>query len=178
MSPAIESLIVWTIRLGMIAYFLAVVELLTARQSNRARLAWTFGALACVAHIALAMHFQHHWSNAAAYAEIARQTREMIGLNWGGGLYINYLFALVWMADAAWWWIAPYSRAARGRWLSWLVHGFLAFIIFNATIVFKTGATRWSAVAGCMILLGISLMAIRHGRVKTTVTGNELGRVV
>jgi hypothetical protein len=162
-----ESLIVWSIRLGMIAYIVALVELLLARQTDRARVAWSVGALACVAHIALAMHFQHRWSHAAAYAEIARQTHEMIGLDWGGGIYINYLFALVWLADAAWWWIAPAMRAARGKWLSWLTHGFLAFIIFNATIVFKTGPTRWTAAAGCLVVVALAGLAMHRSQLRT-----------
>lgn len=164
MSPVIESLTVWIIRLALVAYFVALAELLLTAQSRRARLAWTIGALACVAHIGLAMHFQHHWSNAAAYAETARQTREIIGLDWGGGIYINYLFAAVWLADAAWWWCSPASRVARGMWLSGLIHGFLAFIIFNATVVFKTGPLRWTVLAACLALMMMAAVAVKRAR--------------
>ena len=160
-------LIPWTIRIGLAAYLIALVDQLLGNSTRWARVAWTIGALACVLHIALAMQYKHDWSNAAAYDDTARQTREMIGLNWGGGIYINYLFAGVWLADALWWWIAPLSRAARPRWLAWLVHGFLAFIIFNATVVFKSGPTRWTAVAACLALGLLACVAVRRPRLRS-----------
>ena len=32
----------------------------------------------------------------------ARQTAEVFGLDWGGGLYVNYAFTAAWVADVAW----------------------------------------------------------------------------
>lgn len=159
-----ELLIVWSVRLGLIAYVMSLAESMWAMGSNRGRVTWTVGGLACLAHILLAMHFQHDWRLAAAYAETARQTREIIGLDWGGGIYINFLFAAVWLADAAWWWCSPASRAARGKWLSWAIHGFLAFIIFNATVVFKTGPLRWTALAACLALIMMAAIAVNRAR--------------
>jgi hypothetical protein len=144
-----ELLTLWTIRLSLAAYFLALAELLFSGHQRRERLWWTIGCLACLVHIALAMHFYHHWSHAAAYAETARQTRETIGLDWGGGIYFNYLFALVWLADVCWWWLWPGVRARRSLWISALLHGYLAFIFFNATVVFEDGPTRWMTLAVC-----------------------------
>lgn len=166
MSVAMSGalLTVWTIRLGLVAYFAALADLLLAPDQRRARLWWTLGCLACWAHIGLAMHFVHHWDHAAVYEDTARQTREVVGLDWGGGIYINYLFALAWLADVAWWWLAPLSRAARGRWLAWLLHGFLAFIIFNATIVFKDGAIRWATIAACACLLVLGTVVAARNR--------------
>jgi hypothetical protein len=161
-SIAGELLTVWTIRLGLVAYLAALAELLLSPDDRRARLWWTIGCLACWAHIGAAMHFVHHWDHAAVYADTARQTREVVGLDWGGGVYVNYLFALTWLADVAWWWLARLSRATRGSWLSWLLHGFLAFILFNATIVFKDGALRWAAIAACAALLLIAVIAARR----------------
>jgi hypothetical protein len=65
-------------------------------------------------------------------------------MNWGGGLFVNYAVAILWISDLAWWWIAGVSSYRRRAW--WLVliwHGFLIFIIFNATVVFTNGLTRW-----------------------------------
>ena len=168
MSPGSvdELLVVWIIRIALLAYFIALAEWIIAPQSKRARIPWTIGAVACLTHIALAMHFQHHWSNAAAFTETARQTREIIGVDFGGGIYINYLFAIVWLADALWWWVAPAARASRRKWLTWLLHGFLAFIIFNATVVFKTGPLRWTALAACAALLVIIGVSVYRGRPK------------
>ena len=46
---------------------------------------------------------------------LARQTAEATGQALGGGLYVNYAFALVWGADVAWWWLGPRSYLARPR---------------------------------------------------------------
>lgn len=78
------------------------------------------------------MHAGHGWSHAAAY----RHTAEAGGF--GAGVYVNYLFAAVWLADAAWMWAAPTAYRHRPRWVGVAVHGFLAFIVFNATVVFGT----------------------------------------
>src|SRR5258705_11066382 len=62
----------------------------------------SFGCAAFLAHVTCAFHFYHGWSHSAAYDETARQTAELVGWNWGGGLFLNYLFALVWLGEAAW----------------------------------------------------------------------------
>lgn len=132
-----------SIWLSVAAYFIALAQ----RRPQRARAWWTIGCLACVVHIALAMHLVHHWSHAAAYADTARQTREVTGLDWGGGVYFNYVFSGVWLADVVWWWINQDSRSRRPKWLSAALHVFLAFILFNATVVFESGILRWSVMA-------------------------------
>ena len=33
--------------------------------------------------------------------ETARQTAEVFGINWGGGLFINYTVAILWIGDVA-----------------------------------------------------------------------------
>ena len=66
-----------------------------------------------VAHVVCAFSFYHHWSHAAAYLETARQTGEMTGFRWGGGIFLNYLIAAAWAADVLWWWLAPENFARR-----------------------------------------------------------------
>lgn len=34
----------------------------------------------------------------ALYQETAQLTAEVFGVNWGGGLYFNYVFTAVWVA--------------------------------------------------------------------------------
>ena len=131
-----------------------------------ARLAWTIGCAALVAHFICAFDFYHGWSHESAYADTARQTAAVIRVNWGGGLFINYAVALVWFADVVWWWFAGVSAYRRRPWLITLVwHGFLIFIIFNATVVFKDGLTRWVGVLVCLSLL-LSWVSIRNEFVK------------
>lgn len=90
-------------------------------------------------------------SHAAALRFTAQRTREITGLDWGGGLYINYLFTLLWLADlAAWWRLGPdYPR--RHRRIYRLVQAIFAFMAFNATVIF--GPALWRGVAAVFALL-------------------------
>jgi hypothetical protein len=74
------------------------------RRDSWARLAWTAACLLLVVHAALAFHFYHGWSHAAAYRDTARQTSEVFGYDWGGGLYVNYLLIAAWALDVGYWW--------------------------------------------------------------------------
>ena len=113
--------------------------------ARAARLAWTFACAALLVHVACAFHFYHGWSHDSAYQDTARQTAEVFRLNWGGGLYINYALLTGWVLDVACWWLGGLDSYRRRPWplvAAW--HGFLIFIIFNATVVFKTGWARWA----------------------------------
>ena len=78
----------------------------------------------------------------------------------GGGLYVNYVFTLVWIGDVLWWWaeawrnpqpLSPRAATIR-RWTKGAIHAFLGFIAFNATVVFATGFSRWFGIAACVLL--------------------------
>ena len=128
------------------------------------RLAWTIGCIALVAHFVCAFHFFHGWSQAAAYSDTARQTADVFGINWGGGLFVNYAVAGLWIADVTWWWFSGLGSYRRRSWLVTLLwHGFLVFIIFNATVVFEEGLTRWIGLLICLILC-LSWVAINRQR--------------
>jgi hypothetical protein len=90
------------------------------------RSAWTLGCLTCLIHIAVAFHVGHGWSHEAAW----KHTQQVGG--YGDGIYVNYAFALVWLADVIWMWAASESYRNRPRWLKWSIHGFLAFVIISA----------------------------------------------
>ena len=74
----------------------------------------------------------------------------MIGFDWGGGLYLNYLFTIVWIADVVWWWGGVERYRCRSRLVLAIMHGFLFFIVVNATVVFGAGAIRWFGLAACL----------------------------
>jgi hypothetical protein len=146
-----------TIWIAIAAYTLGCVVFATARRQSDgdrwARVAWTIGCVALVAHYLVAFNFYHAWSQSSAYSETARQTAAVVGMNWGGGLFINYTVALLWLTDVAWWWFAGLSSYRRRPWLLTLAwHSFLIFIIFNATVVFKDGLTRWIGLLVCLTL--------------------------
>lgn len=133
----------------------AAISLLRRKSETwqrRARWASTAGCVALALHIVCAFHFYHAWSQASAYREVERQTAEVTGATWGGGLFVNYAFLAVWMAEVAWWWrgLAVYQKR---HWLitaAW--HGLFVFMLFNATVVFKTGWVRWVGVTLCAAL--------------------------
>src|SRR5207244_1685286 len=97
-----ELLTRWTVRGAVSLYLLALVVRYCAAVRpawlRTARWLWTAGYVALVIHVFCAFQFFHHWSHAAAYAATARQTEQVVGLNWGGGLYVNYAFMAVWGA--------------------------------------------------------------------------------
>lgn len=134
-----------TIWISIMAYVVGCVFFARRGELDRwSRVAWTIGCGALLAHFASAFQFFHSWSHASAYSDTARQTADVFGINWGGGLFINYAVALLWTADVASWWFAGLSSYRRRPWLLILIwHGFLIFIIFNATVVFKDGFARW-----------------------------------
>jgi hypothetical protein len=117
-----------------------------------ARVAWTCGAAALLAHVLLAFHIVHHWDHGAAYRDVALQTYERTGLAWGGGIYINYAFTAFWLADAALWWLAPRRYEGRPRWLSGLVQFLFLLMFVNATMVF--GSTPAAAMGTVVCAAG------------------------
>lgn len=166
---------IWiTILLYTVGSVVIAISALSGRQSQResvARIVWTMAGLALIVHVACAFQFYHSWSHESAYRETARQTKEVVGLNWGGGLFINYLFTIGWIIDLAWWWRSGLNSYRQRPWLvvaAW--HGFLIFIIFNSTVVFKESATRWVGLVVCLILCLAWLLAISQGRAQSEIT--------
>lgn len=131
----------WTIWAALLGYAAGTAGLLLARRRPQmvrpARLAWTVGCSAYLAHVYCAFQFYHGWSHAAALEETARQTRETVGWEVGEGLWVSHSFTLAWLLDVVWWWWAgdpAYLR--RPRAVSTLWRAFFFFIVFNATVVF------------------------------------------
>ena len=112
-------------------------------------LGWTL----FLAHVVLAFDAHYAWSQATAYAQTAAQTEELTGLDWGGGLYVNYLFGLVWLGELAWWRRDAPGYRARPRWVELAVRGFFLFMIVNGAVVFVDGPQRWLGVAIVAALL-------------------------
>jgi len=83
-------------------------------------------------------------------------------MRWGGGLYFNYAFTLLWGVDAVAWWLGDVAAHGRGKTYYWLLHGVFAFMVFNATVVF--GPPVWKPIA---LVVGIGL-AITYARSKAS----------
>jgi hypothetical protein len=151
-----------TIRLALVFYALAVVLMPWLGEAGRragtgpgraVRLAWLLGCLVYLAHVALAFHFHHDWSHTQAMRHVAERS------GFGPGIFLSYLFTLAWSGDAGWWLLAPASHARRPAWVDGVLHAFLFFMVFNATVVFETGPVRWGGVV--LSLLAACSLALR-----------------
>jgi hypothetical protein len=149
-----------TVRLALLYYATSVALMLTAapaewpEPAGRARLArvcWTLGWLVFLVHLGMAFHYYHHWSHSDAVA----RTEEVSGF--GPGVFVSYFFTLVWTCDITYWWVRPARYAGRARWLGPAVHGFMAFMVFNATVVYETGFIRWAGGTGLAALASLAV---------------------
>ena len=115
--------------------------------------AFAGGLLLCLVHIALAFEYVHGWSHAAAVAATRAQTSAVYGLDWGGGVFVNYLFVGAWAIDA-WAWRAATRRGKPSptAW-RWPLRIFYAVILLNAAVVFAAGVRRLTGLAIVLWLL-------------------------
>ena len=161
----ITKLTVW---LALSGYTFAVIMLLLSAGRRKwdaiARIAWTVGCFALVVHVACAYNYYHSWSYSSSYTETARQTAEVYGINWGGGLFINYFLMIAWIADVIWWWTGLEKYRMRSKAITFAWHIFLFFIFFNATIVFVAGPLRWIGVFFSVVILCLLLRSIASPR--------------
>jgi len=135
-----------TVRLALV-YWAIAVALMIRSLSSTARLAWTLGCVAYLVHVAVAFEYAHHWSHREAFRHVETVS------GYGEGIFVSYLFTLVWAADVLWWWVNAEGYRQRPRWVAWAVHGFMVFVIVNATVVFESGLTRWVSAAVLLALL-------------------------
>ena len=152
-----------TIRVALLYYAVAIGGMLAGNRCRWVRVSWTLGWLAYLVHLGMAFHFYHHWS----HAEAMRHTQDRSG--YGEGIYASHLFTLVWTADVLAWWLVPAWYRHRPRWIGWALHGvrgFMAFIVFNATVVYETGFIRWVGVA---MFVGFLLLCLRFAFARPSV---------
>ena len=159
-------LVYWSADFAACGWVLGAVLLLRTRpdewttggsRPDFARLAWAAGWAMLGYHVYLAFTNVHSWSHTQAMAATERLT----GV--GEGVYVNYLVLFVWGCDAAWLLFAPAGYARRPRWLGRAVHGFLAFVMFNAAVVYVDPAVRWYGAAW-FALIGLAWATRPRGR--------------
>ncbi len=135
---------------------------------------WTLGWMATGLHALAAYHWTFGWDQQAVFQHTAEETLAALaswGLTrlaqtlsvaaWGWGVLGNYLFLAVWATDVALWAWTGRPAACRGIWQAVTIYGFLGFITFNATVVFKTGMIRWLGLAATLWCLGLLWYAFR-----------------
>jgi len=160
-----ELLITWSARVVVLFYLLRVAaDILIVDASRRdrwARWAWTLGCAVYLAHVVFAFRFLHHWSHAAAVEHAARRTFEVVGFEFGGGIYVNYAFTLLWVADVALWWRRSQTKTAASAPYYWLVQAIFAFMMFNATVVFGPAFWKWVAGLALVAIVALRLLVPR-----------------
>jgi|GEM_PF-3023042 len=100
------------------------------------QLVWSSGAALQLLHVAIAFHAVHGWSHDAAF----EHTQKIGGF--GEGVYVNYAFTLIWCVDAICLCANFDKYCRRPIWLNWAIHGFMAFIVFNAAVIFGSWVAR------------------------------------
>lgn len=123
------------------------------RSSEWAWRLWIAGAFMCTIHILIAFAGRYGWSHDAAIRETARQTAAVYGINWGGGVYVNYLFVGLWLMEGWWWRTYPRHYFARPAAITWTIRAFFIVIIANAGIVFAHTPGRAIGIAVVAVLL-------------------------
>ena len=110
------------------------------------------GAAIAAVHIVLAMS-THDWSYETAALTTAQRTEAVYGLNWSGGVVVNYVFVGVWIADLAVWRAWRHAYLAAPRAVVWSLRFFYLVIVANAAIVFVAPSRRifGAAVVGVLI---------------------------
>jgi hypothetical protein len=152
------ELIAWTVRLGVLCFVWTLggwaLGCKGEQHERRLRWIWTAGWGLFVLHMLAAFHFQHGWSHQQAYADTAKQTQELIGWEFGGGVYFNYLMILFWGVDVLAWWQGWAAASGYRVWRK-LIVAYLCFMVFNGVVVFKAGWVRWVGVGVSLVLMGM-----------------------
>jgi len=124
-------------------------------------LLWLLGCVFFLIHVAAAFHFYHHWSHVRAIEATRRQTLALTGLDYRGGLWFNYAFAAVWMADCLAWWRGGIGFRARHQAWHLLLQAWFLFMIFNATVIFGRGLARPAGAVLCLVAVLALVRMIR-----------------
>jgi hypothetical protein len=161
-----EVLTFWS-AYGSFALYLCAILLqiscgLSTRRLELVKYLWTAACTLMMIHIAAAFHGYHSWSHRAAYDHVANRTREVMGLDWGGGLYANYALGVIWTADVIWLWSGANNYRSRARCITWSIHGFLAFMWLNATVVFGSDAISWIGLTAILVIVVCLIAHYRH----------------
>jgi hypothetical protein len=126
-----------------------------------ARTIWTIGCALALLHVFLAFELVYAWDHEAAVVATARQAADRFGVGWRGGIYVNYVFLTLWVADVIWWWRAPASHASRSTRIEAARFLLFTFMFLNGAVVFASGMGRTIGIASVAVAL---LGALTRGK--------------
>ncbi len=136
----------------------ALGEALMRRSPHLDRLAratWTVGIALAFLHVVFAFHMVYEWNHEAAVAATVRQSADVVGWGWRGGIYVNYVFLTLWLADVCWWWMATDSHVSRSIGFERARLALFVFMFVNGSVVFASGIGRLIGIGSvCLALVG------------------------
>jgi hypothetical protein len=138
-----------------------VLKIRRPGQGEPARRLWTVALALTLVHAALAFDVKYQWSHEAALMDTARRTVAVTGMVWGGGIFVNDLFLMLWLADALWWWIAPVAYVRRPVALERTRSVLFLFMFVNGAIVFASNIAR---VVGIPSVAAVCIAWVLDGR--------------
>jgi hypothetical protein len=163
-SPTlVDDLVRNPVRVALVGYALGAALILVSsatdwRERTRlwrlARAFWCLGFASFFIHVLAAFHHYHSWSHAEAVAHV----ESVSGL--GQGLWFSYLFTVLWGLDVLTWLAWPGWYARRPRWIDVALQSYMAFITFNATVVYESGWIRWAGAVMFLVLGGLVVRRI------------------
>lgn len=121
------------------------------RPERAYRWTWFFSGVFTWIHIVASYGLVHHWSHANVLQHTGEESYAVIGIRAPWGVYANFVFAGVLCGYSSW----MILRKERVYWADSIVFLFLAFIVFNALVIFKTGPIRWIGLTGFLALFSI-----------------------
>ncbi|MXY24423.1 MAG: hypothetical protein F4Y45_07860 [Acidobacteria bacterium] len=153
-TPAIPAApaVVLTIWTALVLYVAGEYGRTRRVPATWARPIWLLGALVYLAHVAAAFGIHHGWSHVDAYDYTAARTEAFLSLAWGGGLWANYAFTTIWVAEGAWWQFWPLHHARRSAVWTTAIRCIFFFMIANGAVVFVDNPRRLLGV-GVLIAL-------------------------
>ncbi len=112
------------------------------RRSDGGRVLWSAACAANLVHLATALLWFHGGSHRAAWEHTAQRTAEVVGVETGLGLGVNYVFAALWTLDVVRQRSGRDTTAPLRRRFHAFVQIFAAFMYFQAAVVFASVPLR------------------------------------
>ena len=119
---------------------------------------WCTGCLLLWMHVIAATLLVHEGQWSAAWEHTAQETEAAVGVRTGVGVWFNLLTLIVWSVDCVRRVSLRRTPDRPATLAERLGDGYLAFMWFQAAVVFPHGAIRFIAGAATLVLIVICLV--------------------
>jgi hypothetical protein len=153
----------WTILAATVLWAWAeVLKIRYPQRADFARALYTTALVLALVHVVAAFESAYAWSHDAAIDGTARQTAAVIGIRWGGGIFVNYLFLAAWAVDVWHWWTAPDAHRRRSARLEILRLSFFLLMFINGAILFAGPVARVVGIPAVAAVMTAWLLVARR----------------